>query len=123
MEEEDILKAYKKEDIIYLSGDVDVDMGEYEPDKIYIIGGLVEHNRLVNLTKNYSAKNGITARRLPLSRYLDLRACSLLNINHVFAILLKLHNGWSWPKAITTSVPSRKIGLKFYDDFEEDEKE
>lgn len=70
LEPKDILEAYNKEDIIYMSGDVDVDMGEYEPDKIYIIGGLVEHNRLVNLTKNYCEKNGIKARRLPLTRYI-----------------------------------------------------
>lgn len=51
-----------------MSGDVDVDMDEYEPDKTYIIGGLVEHNRLINLTKNYCAEHGIKARRLPLNR-------------------------------------------------------
>lgn len=67
-EPKDILEAYNKEDLIYLSGDVDVDMDEYDPTKTYVIGGLVEHNRLINLTKNYSEKHGIKARRLPLDR-------------------------------------------------------
>ncbi|KRX08075.1 hypothetical protein PPERSA_10437 [Pseudocohnilembus persalinus] len=115
LEKRDILDAYPKEQIIYLSGDVDIDMDVYEPEKIYIIGGLVEHNRLTNLTKNYAEKNGITARRLPLSRYLDLKACSLLNINHVFQILLMLHNGASMQKAIVSSVPQRKIGQVYFD--------
>lgn len=118
-EPKDILEAYNKEDLIYLSGDVDVDMDEYDPTKTYVIGGLVEHNRLINLTKNYSEKHGIKARRLPLDRYLDLCACHLLNINHVFSILLKLHNGESWEKAITSSVPKRKIGDIYFDSDEE----
>ena len=45
--------------MIYLSGDAEEEMENFEPDKIYIIGGIVDHNKLKNITKNKAKKLGI----------------------------------------------------------------
>lgn len=50
------MDLYPKENIIYLSSDAKYEMDILEEDKIYIIGGLVDHNRLKNLTNGYATK-------------------------------------------------------------------
>ena len=39
---------------MYLTGDAEETITELEKDKIYIIGGIVDHNRLKSITLNQS---------------------------------------------------------------------
>ena len=56
----DITKAVaNKEDLIYLTGDCEEDMGSYDPTKTYVIGGIVDHNKLKGLTASKAKEMGI----------------------------------------------------------------
>jgi tRNA (guanine9-N1)-methyltransferase len=48
--EKHYLEEFPRESLVYLTGDSEHTMGEYDPNKIYIIGGLVDHNRFKNKT-------------------------------------------------------------------------
>lgn len=64
---------YKKDDILYLSSDATEEMEIFQQDKIYVIGGLVDHNRLKNTTHEWAIKNNIKTVRLPIKKYLALQ--------------------------------------------------
>ena len=59
-------------------------MENFEPDKIYIIGGIVDHNKLKNITKNKAKKLGIKTLKFPISKYMKLNSSSILTVLHVF---------------------------------------
>lgn len=47
---EDYLDLFDKQKLVYLTGDSNVTMTEYDKESVYIIGGLVDHNRLKYIT-------------------------------------------------------------------------
>jgi tRNA (guanine9-N1)-methyltransferase len=67
---------------------------------VYIIGGLVDHNRLKKITYNYALEHKIAMARFPLGKYVDLKSNCHLAVNHVFEILLKVYNDQGWEKAV-----------------------
>lgn len=44
-------------------------MENFDPNFIYIIGGLVDHNSLKNITKSKADKLKLKTLRLPLTKY------------------------------------------------------
>jgi tRNA (guanine9-N1)-methyltransferase len=62
---------------------------------VYVIGGIVDHNRLKKITYNYALENGIVVRRLPM-KTVHLKASVHLAVNHVWEWMLKKYNGSTW---------------------------
>jgi tRNA (guanine9-N1)-methyltransferase len=50
---------------------------------IYVIGGIVDHNRLKKITLNFAVENGIAVKRLPMGN-IQLKASVHLAVNHVW---------------------------------------
>ena len=50
---------------------------------VYIIGGIVDHNRLKKITYDYAKERGISAKRLPMKN-VKLKASVHLAVNHVW---------------------------------------
>ena len=48
---------------------------------IYIIGGLVDHNKLKNITLDKANEQNIKTLKFPISRYLRLNTSSILTVN------------------------------------------
>ena len=80
--EDDYLEKYNNEHLVYLSADAEEELDKIEEDKIYIIGGLVDHNRLINATKNKALLQNITLKKLPIQNHLQLKTSAVLAINH-----------------------------------------
>ena len=60
MNSTDITKAVpSKDDLIYLTGDCEENMGPYDSTKTYVIGGIVDHNKLKGLTASKAKDMGI----------------------------------------------------------------
>jgi tRNA (guanine9-N1)-methyltransferase len=76
---------------------------------VYIIGGLVDHNRLKKITYNYALEHKIPMARFPLDKYVDLKSNCHLAVNHVYDIILRVYNGQGWEQAIKEAIPQRKI--------------
>ena len=73
--------------MIYLTADSPNTIQNLEKDKIYIIGGIVDRNRYINLTLNKANEQQISHGKLPISEFMKLTTSSVLAVNHIFEII------------------------------------
>ncbi|KAL3809352.1 hypothetical protein ACHAXA_009060 [Cyclostephanos tholiformis] len=102
---------------VYLTGDSPNTLKTLSNNSTYIIGGIVDRNRLKfaamkraeSINKVAPHLNVCTA-RLPLDEHVDLKGSTrVLTCNHVFEILQRYReNGADWRDAIMTVLPCRK---------------
>jgi tRNA (guanine9-N1)-methyltransferase len=97
------------EKLVYLTSDSEHTLEHLEDDKIYIIGGIVDRNRLSRAAITRAEEFGIATAKLPITQYLRLVSTKVLTCNHVFEILLKYReHGNDWKKAMLDVLPARK---------------
>ena len=77
--------------------------------KVYVIGGLVDHNVHKGLTLSRSQSEGISHARLPIDEHLKMSRTQVLTVNQVFELLLLVSQGTEWPDALKEVIPQRKI--------------
>jgi tRNA (guanine9-N1)-methyltransferase len=99
-----LLEEYYKDNlqnVVYLTSDSDNTIEHLDNDKIYVIGGIVDRNRLKGIAMRRTEKLGIATAKLPLAEHLEMPTTRVLTCNHVFDILLKCreHDG-DWSKAL-----------------------
>ncbi len=103
--------------LVYLTGDSEETLSTLDNNTTYIIGGIVDRNRLKRAAIDRaeaiasSSTLPIKTARLPLNEHLDFKASTrVLTCNHVFEILLKFReNGYQdWGKAVLSVLPDRK---------------
>lgn len=61
-----------KESLVYLTADAETVLDELDPQKIYIIGGLVDRNRWKGITMKKATDQGIQSAKLPIGSYLKM---------------------------------------------------
>lgn len=100
---------------IYLTGDTEDDLPDVDDilkdeSKIFVIGGLVDHNRHKSLCYKRALERNISTARLPIKQHVTLSQRHILSTVTVFEIMLKIlgyHKSWS--EALLDSIPKRKI--------------
>ena len=115
-----------KSNIVYLTADSTNVLDDFVPGTSYVIGGIVDRNRLKNATKDKADAQGVRTARLPIQEFCNLHGSKVLAINHVFEIVLaRIGAGSSdgnsrggdggdgaaeskWPQALLKGIPSRK---------------
>mmetsp|Transcript_15289 Transcript_15289/g.35440 ORF Transcript_15289/g.35440 Transcript_15289/m.35440 type:complete len:310 (-) Transcript_15289:3091-4020(-) len=108
--DKDIIQTTKdKSKLVYLTSDSENTLEKLEDDKIYIIGGIVDRNRLKRAAINKAETYGIQTAKLPISDHLNMFSTKVLTCNHVFDILLKWResNG-DWKKTMLEVLPKKK---------------
>ena len=99
----------EKDKLVYLTSDSDNTLEHLDDSKIYVIGGIVDRNRLKCATLNRAKELGIATAKLPISQHLKLFSTKVLTTNHVFEILLKYReNNNDWKQALVEVLPKRK---------------
>lgn len=69
--------------LVYLSSDSDTVLQELDPNAVYIIGGLVDHNAHKGLSYSRAQEQGLRTARLPLAEYIaDMKTTNVLTIVH-----------------------------------------
>ena len=112
--------------LVYLTSEADDALLEIEPDTVYVIGGIVDHNRLKGLTHRDATARGVRTARLPLEETIDMASRKVLTINHCYEVLLAFANlralqqrraalgeqpltaKQCWARAVTAVLPARK---------------
>ena len=104
-------EAKPKRNLVYLTGDSPNILTTVDNNTTYIIGGIVDRNRLKRAAIDRAESLKIPTARLPLDEHLDFKGSTrILTCNHVFEILLKYReNGYTdWRGAILSVLPGRK---------------
>lgn len=98
------------QDVVYLTSDSENTIDHLDNSKIYVIGGIVDRNRLKRAAFNRAEEWGLQTAKLPIAEHLaKMKTTKVLTCNHVFEILLKYRMfGNSWERALMEVLPSRK---------------
>ena len=106
----------RQKTIVYLTSDSPNTLEHLENDAVYVIGGIVDRNRLKRATIDRAQDElKVETAKLPLQEYLlanniSMTTTKVLTVNHVFDILLKYRqHGDDWNKAFEIVLPSRKV--------------
>lgn len=108
--EEKYVDVFDKEKIVFLCAESPNVLEEVDPNKIYIIGGLVDHNHHKGYCYKQATEQGLSHAQLPIGKYVLLNSRKVLTINHVFEILVSVvNNGGNWKEAFYSILPPRKL--------------
>ncbi|TIB75562.1 hypothetical protein E3Q22_03191 [Wallemia mellicola] len=102
-------EAYDVKDCVYLTADTDNVLTELDTSKHYIIGAMVDHNRLKNITVDKAKNLGMSVAALPISKYIKLSTRRVLTVNQVYEILIEYIKQNDWEKAFFSVIPQRKL--------------
>uniref|UniRef100_A0A5S6Q2A9 RNA (guanine-9-)-methyltransferase domain-containing protein 1 n=1 Tax=Trichuris muris TaxID=70415 RepID=A0A5S6Q2A9_TRIMR len=102
---------FPRERLVYLSPDSRHMLTSVEPDKIYVIGAMVDRPNRTNWTLGKAKQLNIPTAKLPLDKYVKWHSgTKSLTLNQVVAILLDVvQSGGDWNSAIVRNVPKRKL--------------
>jgi tRNA (guanine9-N1)-methyltransferase len=104
-----LLDVHPRESIVYLTHDSDKVLEELDPEKVYVIGGIVDRNRLKGATLAKANALGVSTARLNLDTSVHIEhGTPVLTVNHCVDILQLASNGASWQDAFVTVLPVRK---------------
>nr|XP_039248390.1 tRNA methyltransferase 10 homolog A-like [Styela clava] len=112
--DDNIYKRFSKADMVYLTSDSPNVISEIKAGRVYVIGGLVDHNKHKGLTNKLAIENGLETGRLPLEEHIDMKTRKVLTVNHVFDIIVAYCELEDWKSALLRAIPSRKgaVALK-----------
>lgn len=117
-------KVFSKESLVYLSSESENVLTKLSEDKVYVIGGLVDHNRHKGICHRLAIEKGIEHAQLPISEYLQMYTRKVLAVNHVFSILLRYTECKDWKQALLSEMPTRKQATEKVEiEKEDDDKE
>ncbi|KAL5234816.1 hypothetical protein ACI65C_002226 [Semiaphis heraclei] len=102
-------KEFQKEEMVYLTSDSLNVLESIDENKVYIIGGLVDHNSCKGASLKVANNLGIAHARLPINEHINMQTRKILTINHVFEIISKVVSGMSWKEAFISTLPKRKM--------------
>jgi len=101
-------EIFDKKSLVYLSSESENVLKTLDPTKSYIIGALVDHNRLKGITFEKAKKEGIETAKLPIAEYCELNSRSVISVNQVVELLVDFLNTNDWAKSVDKCIPNRK---------------
>jgi len=104
------LDIFPREKLVYLTPHCNTELTSYDPEAIYIIGGIVDKSNKEPLTWAKASREKIKMAKLPLDRYLKWGSGGgkSLTLNSMIEIMLELKTSGNWKKALEV-VPQRKL--------------
>ena len=102
-----------KSSLVYLTPDSPNVLGEIDPTKIYVIGGLVDRVVLKNKSLSRAFTHGVATARLPLKEFFSKQGPKgekhmsnmALAVDRVIEILMKKYEVGDWDEALSAVFP------------------
>lgn len=109
LSDKNLVETHDPRRLVYLTHESTDVLEELDPDDVYIIGGIVDRNRLKGATLSKAKELGIRTARLNLDSNLTLQhGTPVLTVNHCVEILTHAANGLTWKDAYRKVLPVRK---------------
>jgi len=80
-DEKSYLDLFPKERLVYLSSESDTTLNKLDEQDVYIIGAIVDHNRLKGITHQKAVEQGIRTARLPIDKFMEMKTRKVLTVN------------------------------------------
>ncbi|XP_042643878.1 tRNA methyltransferase 10 homolog B [Tyto alba] len=112
--QESYLDLFPLDAIVYLTPDSENVLEDIEPNKVYVLGGLVDESIHKKLTLQRAQEQSLQTARLPIREYMVKTVntknyhSETLAINQVFDVLSTYYETRSWPAALKAGVSSGK---------------
>jgi len=74
----------------------------------YVLGAIVDRNRLQRAAINKAEALKIRTVRLPLDKHITMDKTKVLTVNHCLELLTRVGHGEKWGEALQRTLPSRK---------------
>ena len=116
---ESLAGLFQPEDIVYLCAESENTLTDFDSNKIYAIGGFVDHNSHKGLAYERAVAAGFGHARLPIDSYFTLSTRKVLTVCHVYEMISVFSTSKDWKTAIENIMPERK-GLEEKNDLEND---
>lgn len=100
--------ADRHANIVYLSSESETALDTLDSSEVYIIGGLVDHNREKGLTHRLATEARVRTARLPIDEHLAMSQRRVLAVNHVVEILALRATGLDWTSTFMKVMPERR---------------
>lgn len=82
LKQESYMDIFEKSSIVYLTSDSETVLEALDPNSVYIIGGLVDHNHHKGLSLSRAEERGFRTARLPLGEHVSMKTRTVLTIVH-----------------------------------------
>ncbi|XP_078597215.1 tRNA methyltransferase 10 homolog C-like [Branchiostoma floridae x Branchiostoma japonicum] len=106
--EKSYLDLFPKEKLVYLTADSPRELRKFEPDKVYILGSIIDRKITTNLSYAKVKREGIASAALPLDKYLWWgMGDKVLTLDQMMRIMLTLKRTNDFEVALK-HVPTRK---------------
>ncbi|AFZ79949.1 hypothetical protein BEWA_027980 [Theileria equi strain WA] len=96
-------------ELTYLSADATDVLESVDSNNVYVIGGIVDRNRLNGITYNKAKHLGYSCKRLPIKEHIKLNSSHVLSVTACINILLHFYKNNDWKLALQESIPKRKL--------------
>lgn len=109
LEAEGPRESFGADNIVYLAAESPNVLQDLVPDKVYIIGGLVDHNHHKGYCYEKVLEKGWSHAQLPIGDFVKLNSRKVLAVNHVYEIILAYVQLGDWREAFNQILPNRKV--------------
>ncbi|KAI7823967.1 guanine-1-methyltransferase-domain-containing protein [Kickxella alabastrina] len=109
MRDAEYIDMYDKDKLVYFTADSPNVIDVLDPEKIYIIGGIVDKNRYPRLTLDKAEAQGIGHAQLPIGKYIKLSTRKVMTVNQIFEMIVRFVDHGSWKTAFQDVIPLRKF--------------
>ncbi|CAD5220554.1 unnamed protein product [Bursaphelenchus okinawaensis] len=113
---ETVEDLFKPSEVVYLTSDSENTLETLSEDDVYVIGGLLDHNRYPEASLKRAQAKGWRHAKLPIGEFIKMNTRKVLTINQVYEILLQYLEHKNWEEAFFKVIPKRKGAQKIEDE-------
>nr|CAG4644287.1 EOG090X0D3U [Lepidurus arcticus] len=102
-----------KDQVIYLTSESNNEINDLEDGKVYVIGGLVDHNAHKGLCHSLAVEKGYNHARLPLDKFVEMKTRKVITIdqgrNRILRPVISTKTTYGITRRLETKIKEKSI--------------